>query len=60
MSVIKITQKKSRIGASKQQCANLDALGLRKIRQTVEHNACPEIMGKVEKIKHLVVVEQVK
>ena len=40
--------------------ANLDALGLRKIRQSVEHNQCPEIMGMVEKVKHLVTVEEVK
>lgn len=60
MAVIKITQTVSRIGATKLQRANLDSLGLRKIRQTVEHNICPEIMGKVNKIKHLVVVEEVK
>ena len=51
MAIVKIT---------KQQRANLDALGLRKIRQSVEHNQCPEIMGMVEKVKHLVTVEEVK
>lgn len=60
MAIVKITQTKSRIGATKLQCANLAALGLRKIRQSVEHNACPEIMGKIEKVKHLVSVEEVK
>ena len=35
MATLKITQIKSRIGASKQQCKNLDALGLRKINMTV-------------------------
>ena len=38
MATLKITQIKSRIGASKQQCKNLDALGLRKINHTVEHS----------------------
>ena len=42
------------------QKANLDALGLRKIRQTVEHNANPQILGMVNKVNHLVVVEQVE
>ncbi|WP_294596737.1 50S ribosomal protein L30 [uncultured Rikenella sp.] len=60
MAIVKITQTKSRIGATKTQRANLDALGLRKIRQSVEHNKCPEIMGMVEKVKHLVHVEEVK
>lgn len=60
MAIIKITQVKSRIGASARQKANLDALGLRKNGRTVEHNACPEILGKVEKVKHLVTVEEVK
>ena len=60
MAIIKITQVKSRIGANKQQRANLDALGLRKIRECVEHNKCPEILGMVEKVKHLVAVEEVK
>lgn len=60
MAIVKITQTKSRIGTSQQQRANLDALGLRKIRQSVEHNACPEIAGMIEKVKHLVKVEDVK
>lgn len=60
MAIIKITQIKSRIGATKNQKANLEALGLRRNGRTVEHNSCPEILGKVEKIKHLVTVEEVK
>jgi large subunit ribosomal protein L30 len=34
------------------------ALGLRKMNQTVEHEATPQILGMVNKIKHLVVVEE--
>ena len=51
MAKLKITQVRSRIGASSQQRKNLDALGLHKIHQSVEHE---------ERVKHLVVVEQVK
>ena len=60
MAKVKITQIKSRIGASKVQKANLDALGLRKIRQTVEHNATAQILGMVDKVKHLIILEQVE
>ena len=38
MAKLKITQVKSRIGATAQQRKNLDALGLRKIRQSVEQD----------------------
>jgi large subunit ribosomal protein L30 len=57
---LKITQVKSRIGASKQQCKNLDALGLRKINMTVEHSDSAIIKGMIERVKHLVKVEEVK
>lgn len=57
---IKITQIKSRIGASARQKATLDALGLKKTNQCVEHNDVPHIKGMIEKVKHLVIVDQVK
>lgn len=60
MAKLKITQIKSRIGASAQQKKNLDALGLRKMKATVEHEASAIILGMVEKVKHLVKVEEVK
>lgn len=60
MAKLKITQIRSRIGATATQKKNLDALGLRKINATVEHDATPIILGMVEKVKHLVKVEEVK
>ncbi len=60
MARLKITQIKSRIGASKQQCKNLDALGLRKIRQSVEHDDSVIIKGMIERVKHLVTIEEIK
>lgn len=56
MATIKIKQIKSRINAPHDQKATLDALGLKKMNQTVEHedNAC--IMGMVKKVHHLVEV----
>ena len=60
MAKLKITQIKSRIGSSALQKKNLDALGLRKINQTVEHDDSAIIVGMVEKVKHLVRIEEVK
>ena len=60
MATLKITQIRSRIGATEQQCKNLDALGLRKINRTVEHSDSAIILGMVEKVKHLVKVEVVE
>ena len=60
MAKLKITQIKSRIGSSAIQKRNLDALGLRKINQTVEHDDSAIILGMIEKVKHLVRIEEVK
>ena len=57
MARLKITQVKSRIGATAQQ---RDALGLRKIRQSVEHEDSVIIKGMLERVKHLVTIEEVK
>lgn len=60
MARLKITQLKSRIGATERQCKNLDALGLKKINATVEHDDTVIIRGMIERVKHLVKVEEVK
>ena len=54
MSKIKIQQVRSRIGRPKDQKRTLDALGLRKMNQVVEHNLTPQIQGMISKIKHLI------
>jgi large subunit ribosomal protein L30 len=59
MARIKITQVRSSIGATKQQKSILAALGLRKRLQTVEHDNSPVIMGMVNKMRHLITVEEV-
>ncbi|MDD4384826.1 MAG: 50S ribosomal protein L30 [Bacteroidales bacterium] len=58
MAMIKITQVKSRIGSNKRQRATLDTLGLRRINHTVELEGTPVVLGMVEKVKHLVRIEQ--
>ena len=54
MSKIKIKQIRSRIGRPKDQKRTLDALGLRKMHQIVEHDLTPQIKGMLNKINHLV------
>ena len=56
MTKIKVKQVKSRIGRPKDQKRTLDALGLRKMNAVVEHEATPQILGMVSKIKHLITV----
>ena len=56
MNKIKIKQTRSRIGRPKDQKRTLDALGLRKINNVVEHNNTPQIMGMINKVEHLVII----
>lgn len=59
MKKIKITQVRSGIGRPMRQKRTLEALGLKRIRHSVEHSATPQILGMVVKVKHLVNVEEV-
>lgn len=58
MAKIKITQVKSVIDRPKRQKETMKALGLTKMHKTVEHEATPQIMGMVDRVKHLVNVEE--
>jgi large subunit ribosomal protein L30 len=58
MSKIKVTQVRSSINRTKKQKLTLEALGLRKIGMTVEHDNSPNIMGMIGKVSHLVTVEK--
>jgi|UniRef100_UPI0040488CB9 large subunit ribosomal protein L30 len=60
MAKIRVTQTKSKIGRLKSQKRTLEALGLRKMNQVVEHEATPAIIGMVNTVKHLISVEEVK
>ena len=59
MAKLKITQIKSKNGATKRQIANLESLGIRKLHQTVEVELTPVTKGMVEKVIHLVKVEEI-
>jgi len=58
MAKIRITQTRSRIGSTVRQKRTLDALGLRKMHNTVEVETNPQIIGMVNKVKHLIKVEE--
>ncbi|WP_306353590.1 50S ribosomal protein L30 [Flavobacterium sp. '19STA2R22 D10 B1'] len=60
MAKIKVTQVKSKINCPLTQKRTLEALGLRKLGQVVEHEATSPILGMVNKVKHLVSVEETK
>lgn len=55
---LKITLVKSTIGAKPQHRKTVKALGLRKIRQTVEQPDNPQIRGMIAKVMHLVEVQE--
>jgi len=56
MATIKIKQVRSAINRPKRQKATIQALGLKKLNQVVEKEVTPQILGMVDKVKHLVEV----
>ncbi len=54
MARLQITWKKSAIGRPQRQRRTIEALGLRKLHQTVEHEDTPQIRGMVNTVSHLV------
>ena len=59
MAKIRITQVKSVIDRPANQRKTMVALGLRKMNQTVEHESTAQILGMVNKVKHLISVEEI-
>ncbi len=58
MAKIRVKQVRSKINRPENQKRTLEALGLRKMNQVVEHEATPQIMGMVKKVSHLLEVEE--
>ena len=56
---LKITQVRSIIGRPARQKRTMAALGLRRINHTREVVATPQIMGMIDKVKHLITVEEI-
>ena len=59
MAQLKVTQIKSAIGTKPNQRKTLQALGLKRINDTVVKEDRPEIRGMVATVPHLVTVEEV-
>lgn len=58
MAEIKITLKRSGIGRDKYFTKVLHGLGLRRLNQTVVKEDTPEIRGMINKVCHMVTVEE--
>ena len=58
MGKIKVTKTRSAINRTKNQKRTLEALGLRKIGQTVEHEDSPQVRGMLNVVSYLVKVEE--
>ena len=56
MSKVKIKQTRSKINRPVDQKRTLEALGLKKIGQVVEHEMTPSVEGMINKVKHLITV----
>ena len=59
MAKINVTKVKSAINRTQNQKRTLEALGLKKMGQTVQHEDTPNILGMIRKVNHLVSVETV-
>ncbi|PLX19604.1 MAG: 50S ribosomal protein L30 [Salinivirgaceae bacterium] len=59
MAKIRITQTRSKIGSTQRQKKTIDALGLKRIRHTVEHEDNQVIRGMIKKVEHLVTIEEI-
>ncbi len=57
---LRITLKRSTIGRHYKQKRTVEALGFKRLNQTVEHNDTPVIRGMIYKVRHLVSVEEVE
>ena len=57
MAKVKLTQVRSVIDRSQKQKDTMRALGLRRMNQTVIKDASPQVLGMINKVKHLLSVE---
>jgi len=57
---LRIQQVRSASGHPGDQRATIEALGIRRLHQVVEHNDTPQIRGMVFKVRHLVRMEEIQ
>ena len=56
---LRITQTRSAIKRQKKQKLTLEALGIKRIRHSVEHKDSPQLRGMIDVVSHLVQVEEI-
>lgn len=56
--IVKVTLVKSPIGYTQRQKDTVRALGLHRVNQTVEHVDAPSLRGMMDKVSHLIRVEE--
>ncbi len=59
MKKLKVTQIISAINRPVRQKRTIEALGIKKLNQPVEHEATPQVLGMIHKVNHLVKVEEI-
>jgi large subunit ribosomal protein L30 len=57
---LRLTLRRSAIGYSERQKSTIRTLGLRKLGQVVERTDSPVLRGMINKVSHLVQVEEVE
>jgi large subunit ribosomal protein L30 len=60
MSKVRITQVRSAINRPERQKRTLVALGIKKLNRPKDHEASPQVLGMIDKVKHLLKVEEIK
>ncbi len=60
MTKLRIKWVKSAIGYPRDQKDTIRSLGLRKLQRVVEHNDHPAVRGMIQKVRHLVQVEEIE
>jgi large subunit ribosomal protein L30 len=59
MSKVKVTKVRSTIKSNKNQKLVMQSLGLKKMNSSIEHEFTPQIKGMVNKVSHLIKVEEI-
>ena len=60
MAKLRVTWKRSDSGRRFDQKRTIRALGLRRLGHTVEHSDSPSVRGMIDKVRHLLSVEEAK
>lgn len=57
---LRVTQRRSAIGRQYRQKRTIEALGIKRLHQSVVHKDTPQIRGMIAKVLHLVEVEELE